>query len=51
MKSLRWELKRKVNVATTLEIDMNVFWEMLIEDLLMEQKLESTKVAPRGFQK
>ncbi len=50
MKSLRWELKQKVDVVTTLDIDMNVLQEMLIEDLQMEQEVELTKAAPRGLQ-
>jgi hypothetical protein len=49
MKSLKWELKQEVDVVTTLEVDMNCFQEMLIEDLQMEQKLELTKVAPQGL--
>jgi kinesin family protein 15 len=47
MESLRWELKQKVDVVTTLEVDMNVLQEMLIEDLQMEQELELTKSAAR----
>ncbi len=50
MESLRWELKQKVDVITTLEVDMNVLQEMLIEDLQMEQELELTKAAARGLQ-
>ncbi len=50
MKSLRWELKQKVDVVTTLEVDMIVLQEMLIENLQMEQKLELTKATPRGLQ-
>jgi hypothetical protein len=33
MESLRWELKQKVDVVTTLEVDKNFLQEMLIEDL------------------
>jgi hypothetical protein len=50
MESLRWELKQKVDVVTTLEVDMNVLHEMLIEDLQMEQELELTKAAAWGLQ-
>ncbi len=50
MESLRWDLKQKVDVVTTLEVDMNVLQEMLIEDLQMEQELELTKVVARGIQ-
>ncbi|CAK9267606.1 unnamed protein product [Sphagnum jensenii] len=50
MESLRWELKQKVDVVATLEVDMNVLQEMLIEDLQMEQELELTKAAARGLQ-
>ncbi len=50
MESLRWDLKQKVDVVTTLEVDMNVLQEMLIEDLQMEQELELTKVVARGLQ-
>lgn len=50
MKLLRWELKQKVDVVTTLDVDMNVLQEMLIEDLQMEEEFELTKVAPRGLQ-
>ncbi len=46
MKSLKWELKQEVDAVTTLEVDMNVFHEMLIEDLQMEQEFKLTKVAP-----
>jgi hypothetical protein len=49
MESLRWELKQKVDVVATLEVDMNVLQEMLIEDLQMEQELELTKAAARGL--
>ncbi|CAM6042219.1 unnamed protein product [Sphagnum compactum] len=49
MESLRWELKQKVDAVTTLEVDMNVLQEMLIEDLQMEQELELTKAAARGL--
>jgi kinesin family protein 15 len=49
MESLRSELKQKVDEVTTLEVDMNVLHEMLIEDLQMEQELELTKVAARGL--
>jgi hypothetical protein len=51
MESLRWELKQKVDVITTLEVDMNVLQEMLIEDLQMEQELELTKAVAWGLQK
>jgi hypothetical protein len=51
MKSLKWELKQEVDVVITLEVDMNVLHEMLIEDLQMEQKFELTKVALQGLQK
>jgi hypothetical protein len=37
-------LKQKVDVVTTLKVDMNVVKEMLIKDLQMEQELELTKV-------
>ncbi len=50
MKSLKWELKQEVDAVTTLEVDMNVFHEMLIEDLQMEQEFKLTKVAPWGLQ-
>jgi hypothetical protein len=50
MESLRWELKQKVDVVTTLEVDMNVLQEMLIEDLQMEQELKLTKAAAWGLQ-
>ncbi|CAM6005101.1 unnamed protein product [Sphagnum balticum] len=50
MESLRWELKQKVDVITTLEVDMNVLQEMLIEDLQMEQELELTKAVAWGLQ-
>ncbi len=50
MEPLRWELKQKVDVFTTLEVDMNVLQEMLIEDLQMEQELELTKAAAWGLQ-
>jgi hypothetical protein len=50
MKSLRWELKQEVDLVTTLEVDMNVLQEMLIEDLKMEQELELTKATPRRLQ-
>jgi hypothetical protein len=46
MKSLTWELKQKVDVVTTLKVDMNVLHEMLIKDLQMEQELELTKSTP-----
>jgi hypothetical protein len=49
MKSLRWELKQKVDVVTTLEVDMNVLQEMLIKDLQMEQEFEMTKVPKKAF--
>jgi hypothetical protein len=50
MESLRWELKQKVDLVTTLEVDMNVLQEMLIEDLQMEQELELTKAVAWGLQ-
>jgi hypothetical protein len=50
MESLRWELKQKVDVIATLEVDMNVLQEMLIEDLQMEQELELTKAVAWGLQ-
>jgi len=46
MKSLKWELKQEADVVTTLEVDMNVLHEMLIEDLQMEQEFKLTKAAP-----
>jgi hypothetical protein len=43
-------LKQKVDVVTTLKVDMNVLHEMLIKDLQMEKELELTKAPPRGLQ-